>query len=181
MGLNDRLSWVSVAVLKWGVVFLLHVIISAVLNKVRATLSLRDGNSFVLRVDYLSSWFLVGRFPVSLYQVQVCWIQSQGSLELQLNALVQMTKTASLSQKKAHLKEMAQKVSFLLFLMMFLHKNLTGLLISFLSTLLRNRPRFCCLGHLVLCILSKSVAITIHRLGKASRCTDAVGRRTFLP
>lgn len=30
MGLNDRLSWVPVAVLQWGVVFLLHVIISAV-------------------------------------------------------------------------------------------------------------------------------------------------------
>lgn len=42
---------------------------------------------------YLSFLFLVGWFPVFFFQVQAHEIQNQGSFEIQLNALVQMTKT----------------------------------------------------------------------------------------
>ena len=116
---------------------------------------------------------------VSSLPLDSCWIQSQGSLEIWLNAPAQMTKPPGLVQEKAHLMEMAQKMSFLLFLPTFLHRNFIGLSISSLRTLLRSRCGFCSLGHFVLCILSKSVASTIHRLGKASPCTDVVDRSLF--
>ena len=81
--------------------------------------------------------------------------------------------------EKGPSSEDGQKTSFPLLLFVFPKRNLIGPSISPRRTLLKSRCGFCSLAHFALCILSKSMAGTIRRLGKASPCTDVVGKSLF--